>query len=257
VEVIEWDEAHRRDKENQGCWPVPKPDQVKHRCVDDCTAQPEEDSPGCIDPDCPCGLGVALALIYPRVGPKGYLIGEQDILKDGRRELQTPESVLTHIVDINWPHGGEVTLSELRDRGGMDGKLKIYFDRKLKQFPPENLAVGINEFTFRVESHRKKDVEYEPGMLYSDQNPPHLEDNLCVAVFPIDDDLLRGRKTIGDCDLYITLMCDFILDCHDRLVDGEHRKGQTPTGDGRPGGVFQSWFRVIDDEGSKRSRLSA
>jgi hypothetical protein len=47
--------------------------------------------------------------------------------------------------------------------------------------------------------------------------------------------------------VYITLKCDFLLDCHGVAVDGNHLGGVLPSGDGVPGGTFESWFRVVPD----------
>ena len=88
-------------------------------------------------------------------------------------------------------------------------------------------------------------------MLSNDEDPPRVED--ChTAVFTIDHELLEGRDNIGDLTLYITLKCDFILDCHGRPVDGNHLRGRLRTGDGTPGGIFESWFWVEDDEREQR-----
>jgi hypothetical protein len=46
--------------------------------------------------------------------------------------------------------------------------------------------------------------------------------------------------------VYVSLKCDFILDCHGNPVDGNHLRGRLPSGNGTPGGVFESWFRVVD-----------
>ena len=84
------------------------------------------------------------------------------IATNGRRRLPTPPSFLTHIVKINWPHGGTLDLSELATGGRLDGRLEITFDRDIQpadtyerrdedQYDPEPGEMnGINRFTLRV-----------------------------------------------------------------------------------------------------------
>ena len=67
-----------------------------------CDAE-DEKAEGCLDPTCPCSLGVPLALIT-RVWQDGsYAIKE--IAIDERKKLPPPKEYLTRIVTINWPHG--------------------------------------------------------------------------------------------------------------------------------------------------------
>jgi hypothetical protein len=44
--------------------------------------------------------------------------------------------------------------------------------------------------------------------------------------------------------VYVTLLADFVLDCHGLPVDGDHLRGLLPSGNGLPGGVFRSWFTL-------------
>ena len=82
-------------------------------------------------------------------------------------------------------------------------------------------------------------------------DPPHVEHD-CIAVFTIDP---RSRKRhherpyayLENQTVYITLKCDFILDCHDVPVDGDHLGGLLPSGNGVRGGTFESWFYVVPD----------
>ena len=69
-----------------------------------------------------------------------------------------------------------------------------------------------------------------------------------VAVFTIDDRYLATgprQNSIAGTSVYVTLKCDFILDCHGNPVSGPHLRGRLPSGNGRPGGTFESWFRVV------------
>jgi hypothetical protein len=82
---------------------------------------------------------------------------------------------------------------------------------------------------------------------YDGDYPPALEED-CQAVFKIDPDYLtehRGRnRSIVENLVYVTIKCNYILDCHNNPVDGDFLRARFPTGDGVPGGVFESWFRV-------------
>ena len=226
------------DEVDPDCWRVPGGDPVA-RCRDDC----DDELPGpagiCLEPECPCGSLVPLALIHPRDPDVGYAAGF-DVDTQGRRTLPTAPEFLTHIVGINWPHGGEITLSHLREDLG--GRLEVHFDRKL--LPTEGDAVGINAHTFVVQyGGVQQDLEFLPS--HTD-HPPGLEDD-CRAVFTIDPDYIEGRQNIAGSVVYVTLKCDFILDCHENPVDGDHLRARLPSGNGVPGGTFESWFRVVPD----------
>jgi hypothetical protein len=231
------------------CWLAPRGG-TEPTFYDDCMQADRKPLQPCLKPDCPCGDRVPLALIEydPHDLDAGFTI---DML--GRRELPPPPQVLTHIVHTSWEHGGSMKLSELLEH---DGELTVRFDRNLYESGHDNLvdrgygadsdAIGINDHTFTVYWHRSFEGGYTPVVLYSDEHPPSVKDGH-TAVFTIDHDHLEGRANIGDSMLYITLKCDFILDCHGRPVDGNHLRGRLPTGDGTPGGDFVSWVWVDDD----------
>lgn len=223
-----------------GCWSLPS-GALDTPCRDDC----DEPVPGpggmCLLPDCPCGSCVPLALLVPTADSS---LEDPDYELDvrGRRQLIT-EHHLTHIVDINWTHGAYISLHELRH--DMGGELRIRFNRKLQE--AEGIATGINRRTFTVEfGGITRHMELLP---YREQRQPYVDEDGCTAVFPIDPAYLRetewGRENIADSFIFITLRCDFVLDCHDVPVDGNHLHGRLPSGDGRPGGEFVSWFRVV------------
>jgi len=220
----------------------PAPEQQQHaaqgRCIDDCPDPLPGPSGACLDPICPCGHTVPLALINfdPDDLEKGF-----EIDSTGRRRLPTPPHLLTHIVDTNWTHGERITLRHLRQ--AMNGQLVITFDRKLLAGNPG--ATGINPHTFVVQyGGIQGDLEMLP---YDPDHPPHLSEDGCSAVFTINPDYIarNSDNNIAGNMVYITLKCNFILDCHDNPVDGDHLGGMLPTGDGTPGGTFESWFRAI------------
>ncbi len=228
----------RPDEVKPGCWLTPGGDSENH-CHDDC----DDELPGpagvCLEPCCPCGDAVPLALIVRR----GDGIG---IDLDGRRTLPVPGDFLTHVSHVNWPHGGEVPLSRLRE---WEGRLEVRFDRRLRD--AEGEGTGINEHTFVVQyGGVQKDLE----LLYAaDGGGPKVQDGR-TAVFQIDTDFLNRRSNLAGNVVYVTLKCDFILDCHGNPVDGNHLRGRLPSGDGTPGGTFESWFRVVADGAAKEER---
>jgi hypothetical protein len=235
VAKLEW---LRPDQVEPTCWRTTEGDPNKP-CRDDC----DDELPGpagiCLEPECPCGHTVPLALI--RFDPQHPEAGF-DIDIAGRRELPLPEEFHTHIVGINWPHGGDVSLSHLRE--AMHGRLEVRFDRKL--LPADGHKTGISALTFIVQyGGLQRDVRPLP---YSRHHLPRLEED-CLAVFHIDPDYIDPEEddNVADNWIYITLKCDFILDCHHNPVDGTHLGGRLPSGNGTRGGIFESWFRVLPE----------
>jgi hypothetical protein len=235
----------RPDQVDPTCWKTTEGDPDKP-CRDDC----DDELPGpagiCLEPECPCGHTVPLALIrFNPADPAGGF----EIDMNGRRELPLPQEFHTHIVGINWPHGGDVTLSHLREN--MNGRLEVRFDRKL--LPADGHKTGISALTFIVQyGGLQRDVKFLP---FRRDHPPNVEDD-CLAVFHINHEYINPEEenNVADNWVYITLKCDFILDCHNNPVDGVHLKGRLPSGDGRPGGDFESWFRVLPDREGDRER---
>lgn len=227
-------------------------------CRNDC----DDTVPGpvgvCLQPACMIDDVVPLAIIRPIAFDESRRWTASLV---GRRELPKPPEFLTHIVETSWPHGGSVRLSQLQEWGG---KLWVRFDRKLLP-PPEasaadSIGSGVNEFTFLVqyyEGGQQRDVELLP---HANNNPPGIDpDDPCVAVFTLDSDVyergLRGRPNDtlpAHTRIYITLKCDFILDCNQLPVDGNHLGGVLPSGDGVPGGTFESWFEIGEEPAEPR-----
>lgn len=219
------------------CW-LYAGDDPEARCHDDCGDEQPGPAGVCLGTHCVCGGAVPLALITPHSGQdedgKGYQISMQ-----GRPQLSPRGDFLTSIVHIDWPHGGQLSLSTLRER---DGELRVWFDRKIK--PADGFKSGVNEFTFALQHG---DIDEDLEFVKPEEGWPRLEKDRC-AVFKIDEDLLDTRRgSIAGDIIYITLKCDFIIDCHNNPVDGNHLRGRLPSGNGVPGGVFESWFRVAYD----------
>ncbi|MBI3785370.1 MAG: hypothetical protein HY270_18415 [Deltaproteobacteria bacterium] len=230
----------RRLDDVPGCWPIRDGREGSQRYddCDDCKMGPPGPHGACLEPICPCGDVVPLALIGPAADsstdgvPKPFTIDHA-----GRRELPLPRAYQTHIVRINWEHGGELSLKDLISLGD---KLEVWFDRPLR--PAEGDATGINAYTFLVQyGGAQRDVEFLPAA-----SDPELSADGYRATFTIDPSYVRGRDNIAGNVVFVTLRCDFILDCHGNPVDGNHLRGRLPSGDGTVGGTFESWFRVVD-----------
>jgi hypothetical protein len=230
----------RLEDAQPGCWLAPGGAGATDPCQGGGAAS---SAGGCLQADCPCGGGVPLALL--KSGGAGQPIA---IERRGRRQLPTPAHYLTHVVSINWEHGRELSLDQLRHQPGhphhhhhhTGALLKIDFDRKLQ--PTDGLRTGINFATFRVRTGG------DTGALEILPTPvglePYLDETGRTAVYPIAHEYLDGRESIVGKYVYVSLLCDFLLDCHGVPVCGRHAGGVLPTSGNAPGGTFHSWFRV-------------
>jgi hypothetical protein len=211
------------------CWGMPGGGDT--RCWDDCDDDLPAAGGGCIDPECLCGGCVPLALVWRR--EDGLLAVDTR----GRRRLPPSPQMLTHVVQTSWAHGGTIPINELADHP----VLELRFDRKL--LDAEGLATGINSETLLVQHAGEGDnLKFVP---YDLDRPPALAEG-CRAVYSIDPDFLDRRRRGGlvGSAIYVTLLADFVLDCHELPVDGDHLGGLLPSGNGTPGGTFRSWFRI-------------
>ncbi len=236
-------------------YPPPRvgPDGCPEPCpADDCYEAHKDPRRCCLEPDCPPDHCLPIALIR---ADGDEPITEAQIVTLGRPVLPPAPSTLTHICHINWPHGGIVSRGQLEHHLS---RLEVRFDRRLGRsdshvglFGPR----GINPATFVVQfGGVYEDLDF---VAYTD--PPHVEHG-CVAVFTIDPRSQPHHHELPfsyleNQTVFVSLKCDFILDCHDVAVDGNHLGGILPSGDGVPGGTFESWFRVLPDhEWERRHR---
>jgi hypothetical protein len=214
---------------------------------------PEPESPHapeegcCFDPECPPHHCLPLAVIM--AGTQEELDSQDDIDLSGRRSIGQARSHLTHVCRINWPHGGVVSAGWLKKQR----QLTIWFDRDLEQVPPTGYSGprGINAGTFIVEYGAGfEDLDFVPY-----DPPPVLAPDQRTAVYTLDDQPQgpgSGFRYLIGHTVYVTLKCDFVLDCEGNPVDGNHLGGRLPTGDGVRGGTFESWFTVVSDDDCER-----
>lgn len=215
-------------------------------CIEDDCEDGDGPSRCCLDPQCPPHDCIPIAVVtIDEQGP----VAKENISIIGRPSTEPPEHALTHICRINWPHGGVISRGELEQNLS---ELRIRFDRRLLPEAHSNHCGprGVNACTFIVQFGGG----YEDLDFVTFTDPPRLEHD-CVAVYTIDP---RSRKGHGYRDeppftylenhtVFVTLKCDFILDCHGVPVDGNHLGGILPSGDGVRGGTFESWFHVVSD----------
>lgn len=213
-------------------------DQAQESAPDPC--DDDGDDRCCLKPDCPPDHCVILALIRPK---DDGIDSRDDIDTSGRRTVVQAREHLTHICWTNWPHGGVVKLSDL-------DALRVRFDRPLRIVPQpkrHNGPRGINGATFYVEygGDREDDLDF-----VRPTRRPYLTPDGRTAVFEISD---HAREVLANHAVHVTLLCDFLEDCHGNPVDGDHLGGRLPTGNGVAGGVFRSWFKVVEDHDYERA----
>jgi hypothetical protein len=212
---------------------------------DDCDPSSPGPSGGCIEPLCPPDHCLLLARV--KCSP-GEQIANCCLDNSGRKALPPPSSYLTHIVKTSWPHGGRVSVSQLREQ---NGRLTVTFDRKLQVQEPCDARcprpTGVSAATFVVQfGGRTEDLDFVP---YPRKYPPcENPDDSREAIFQIDRDATNDYGVLEGQLIWIELRCDFIIDCRGYAVDGNHRRGKTPSGDGTEGGTFYSWFCVMRDD---------
>jgi hypothetical protein len=200
---------------------------------DDCGDPCSEGYKSCIEPRCPPDHCIPLALIRAKPGDP---VLDPKILMKGRPQMPYGAPRLTHIVEINWPHGGLISPAWLRKE---NGRLCVKFDRKLQRPEPREYPGpwGVNEATFVVQQGEQyEDLDF---VVYDE--PPALTENLYQAEYKISSRKHHRDEysyLIGHI-IWITLKCDFLYDCHGVRVDGNN--------DGIAGGTFESWVKVVSD----------
>ena len=233
----------RRTRLHRECWPAlwVHPHDLKFPA--DCDQPPAGAS--CLDPHCACGETVPLALVLPVKDDQGNV--KYEVHSHDRRSIPRPllPQDLTHIRDTSWDHGTPLSLTDLENE--LDWTLRVFFDRPLHANP--GIGRGANDQTFQVHMTDPEDPRYLLRL------PGHVSvaSDLLAAEFRITDNCRmdelarawvhhRHRHHRHLPTLYVALKCDFIPDYRGRAVDGDFIRDDFPTGDGVPGGLFESWF---------------
>jgi hypothetical protein len=165
-----------------------------------------------------------------------------------------PTTTLTRIADIGWTHRKEYSYHEflrlyIGEQGSSPG-FEITFDGPVR---PE----GISARTFQaiaVHYPEKLDGAGQPEVVPA---KVRLNHDHTKAHLHIDPHYAKNRLSQARFDLYLLLRCNLVVDKRGVPVDGElsaqldsdrgYVPAVFPTGDGFPGGLFESWIRVHGD----------
>jgi hypothetical protein len=161
-----------------------------------------------------------------------------------------PARTLTAITDINWTHGGEYHCNDFpRLFVGSEAAPKwfeITFSGPVKTRGLSDRSFQAVAVRYVKRSGEAHDLELVPARI-------SLSPDRTRAMLRINPEYAERQLNNVSFDLYITLKCNVILDDAGNPVDGDllGRSGEEddyvvapPTGDGIPGGTFESWLRV-------------
>ncbi|MEI8382947.1 MAG: hypothetical protein WCJ09_22695, partial [Planctomycetota bacterium] len=249
----------------------------QHQNSDDCGCHP---IPVDMIPPCecgPCGFVPLARLTRDK--------GSWSACDLGRRYVPSPfyGEVLTHIVGVNWTHGGKTPFQQLRNDSkhptsdksqklvekmhakcnGNVGRLIIEFDKPLGMTDIGNgCPTSLSTYLSQLMSlhYIELDDQYENHDLDGDDPPQpialkamHLSD--CRKQLYCDFPAHKVNHHLP-VRMRISLNCDLIRDRYGRAVDGEHLGGHVPnlfsrkpdnharSGNGIEGGVFYSWTEL-------------
>jgi hypothetical protein len=176
----------------------------------------------------------------------------EDLIRCVMEDLPRAKPRLTHISRFHWDHDREYESREflLEFVGNRESPrgFEIEFDGRVN-------ANGLNNRTFQAMIVREPPEGHEPRRI--EMAPAHVirsEDGRRCTLH-IDPEYARDHLHEHNFDVFLTLRCDKVIDEQGMPVDGnllaslredeEHNYMlRHPTGDGVPGGLFESWIRV-------------
>jgi hypothetical protein len=157
---------------------------------------------------------------------------------------------LTRIEKISWGHDGEMKLDLFQKNG-----VGVFFSKPVLQSPPDASAW----FVVTVEPLESAEglSLLAPGTVVSEIVLPGrvgFTDDQTAWFWPHEGFTARARELLYEkynlekVRCRVALKCDFLLDNDPdqggQAVDGDFLGGRLPTGDGVPGGEFESWFTL-------------
>jgi len=161
-----------------------------------------------------------------------------------------PTHRLTHIESVSWTHRAKYHCHDFMSYFVGNENSPQYFE---VAFENPVRGEGITPRTFQAVAVRYSDREGGAGIPAVVPARVKLTDDRYRARLYIDPDYARRYLDHRDFDLYLRLRCDLIVDDNGLAVDGnlvarldpdgKYVDGP-PTGDGIPGGLFESWIRV-------------
>jgi hypothetical protein len=160
-----------------------------------------------------------------------------------------PPQPLTTIEKFNWDHGQLYTcrqfLTEFTEQSDHSGGFRIEFSEPVHDDGVSNETFQATIVFLPDDHNAPRTMEIAPGRV-------SLRDGRRVCWLAIDPHYASNRLNGRNFDVYIRLRCDVIVDERGHAVDGnllarlnENTYGvDAPTGDGIPGGLFESWIQV-------------
>ncbi len=161
-----------------------------------------------------------------------------------------PTKKLTRIEDTGWTHGSEYRFTDFWKffvgDDSLPQALTIRFERPVRDD-------GLSGYSYQAIAVRRTDkggggyMEVVPAKVWA--SPDRTE----FFLRPEPDYVKRCLSEV-DFELYLLLRCDLILDERGCAVDGDllarlksdgSWQAAPPTGNGLPGGRFESWIRVF------------
>jgi hypothetical protein len=162
-----------------------------------------------------------------------------------------PTKSLTRIIEINWTHRFEYHTQDfmrqfIGEHESSPG-FEITFDRPVRK-------AGITQRIFQAIAVRYVENMHGAGQPEVAPATVRLNSTRTKIHLHIDPTYARNRLEKTRFELYLLLRCNLIADDRGSPVDGELLAGLDsdgeyvtifPTGDGIPGGLFESWIRVV------------
>jgi hypothetical protein len=247
---IEWSTERPKD------WPRPR------QCEeDDCSTLYERMRQACAEPGAPRCIPLAVIRGYEEGQP---VTAEMIDYRDRRQLASTqllddlircilgklPTKRYTHIEDINWEHGLQYTckqFSQLFGGEASDAALEVRFTASVRTDTLSTRSFQAIIVHHGEERHEGGYMEVAPAKVWAstDRQTFYLK---------IDPGYAEHCLRRGSFDVFVTLRCNVLIDDRGLVVDGNllaRLNGDDvivgpPTGDGIPGGTFESWFRVLE-----------
>ena len=210
-----------------GCWPEDAGSAIA-TCRDDCG---DHVATACLRPDCTCDELVAIALNHVRpcsTDPLQHRDTRPTATSDGRR---SSDPCHRHQLATRWggrhlgpavrrrSPGARLRSEDRGCRGQRSGREPLHPDGAVRRDPTRRRVPALGP---------------RPSATPRGRLPCSLHDRSRVP--------RRGGQHCGERRLRLVEM-RLLLDCLGEAVDGDHLRGELPSGDGVPGGTFESWFR--------------
>jgi hypothetical protein len=172
-----------------------------------------------------------------------------------------PRCKVTRISEFNWAHGSDMHCHEFMHRFiGHDKGFEIKFDGPVRSegiHRRSSQALVVHHPESPDQPRRMEIAPADVEILPPTHTPTHIR-------LRIHEHYARRHLDGNNFELFITLKCNVIVDQHGVPVDGDllarlQYDGSTyfvgpPTGNGVPGGLFESWILVHSGEGRAEHR---